>query len=125
MSTERASANVVRGIHHSGISVGDLDVALAFWESFLGTRARFRGRLDRPYLAASVGIRIDVQNTAIRLMLNFVLTLLGGAIDMFINRVLLGLDLHWNWLNMLFMAIGNSLMALIIFPLLDRFQSRD
>ncbi|MDX6580187.1 MAG: hypothetical protein QOJ47_1736 [Gaiellales bacterium] len=55
MSTEGARANVVQGIHHSGISVGDLDVALAFWESFLGTKARFRGRLDRPYLAASVG----------------------------------------------------------------------
>jgi rod shape-determining protein MreD len=77
------------------------------------------------YLAASVGIRIDVQNSTIRLMLNFVLTLLGGAIDMFINRVLLGLDLHWNWLNMLFLAIGNSLIALIVFPVLDRFQSRD
>jgi catechol 2,3-dioxygenase-like lactoylglutathione lyase family enzyme len=46
---------VVLGIHHSGISVEDLDTALAFWEPFLGTRARFRGRLDRPYLARSVG----------------------------------------------------------------------
>ncbi|HEY1984628.1 MAG TPA: rod shape-determining protein MreD [Terracidiphilus sp.] len=77
------------------------------------------------YLAASVGIRIDVQNTAIRLMLNFVLSLLCTAIDFFINRVLLGLDLHWNWLNMLFQAIGNSAIALVVFPLLDRFQQRD
>ena len=51
MSTE----SVVRGIHHSGISVGDIDVAQEFWERFLGTKARFRGRLDRPYLAQSVG----------------------------------------------------------------------
>ena len=45
---------VVLGIHHSGISVEDLDTALAFWEPFLGTR-RACGGLDRPYLASSVG----------------------------------------------------------------------
>jgi rod shape-determining protein MreD len=77
------------------------------------------------YLAASVGVRIDVQNTTIRLLLNFVLSLLCSAIVVFVNRVLLGLELHWNWLSMLFEAIGNSVIALILFPLLDRFQTRD
>jgi len=77
------------------------------------------------YLAASVGIRIDVQNTTIRLLLNFVLSLLCNAIVVFIHRVLLGLELHWNWLGMLFEAIGNSVIALFVFPLLDRFQVRD
>jgi len=77
------------------------------------------------YLAASVGIRIDVQNAIIRLLLNFVLSLLCSAIVVFIHRVLLGLELHWNWLGMLFEAIGNSAIALFIFPLLDRFQVRD
>ena len=43
----------------------------------------------------------------------------------FIHRVLLGLELHWNWLGMLFEAIGNSILALFVFPLLDRFQMRD
>jgi catechol 2,3-dioxygenase-like lactoylglutathione lyase family enzyme len=55
LSTDTPSGDIVLGIHHSGISVGDLDTALAFWEQFLGTKARFRGRLDRPYLARSVG----------------------------------------------------------------------
>lgn len=77
------------------------------------------------YLAASVGVRIDVQNSTIRLLLNFVLSLLCSAIVVFIHRVLLGLELHWNWLAMLFEAIGNSIIALILFPLLDRFQTRD
>jgi rod shape-determining protein MreD len=77
------------------------------------------------YLAASVGIRIDVQNTLIRLMLNFVLSLLCSLIDVFINRVLLGLELQWDWMNMLYLAIGNSVVALFVFPLLDRFQIRD
>jgi len=77
------------------------------------------------YLAASVGIRIDVQNSTIRLLLNFVLSLLCSAIVVFIHRVLLGLELHWNWLTMLFEAIGNSVIALFLFPMLDRFQIRD
>ncbi|HWG21119.1 MAG TPA: rod shape-determining protein MreD [Terracidiphilus sp.] len=77
------------------------------------------------YLAASVGIRIDVQNYLVRLMLNFALTLLCSAIYLFIYRVLLGMELEWNWFNPLFQAIGNSIIALILFPLLDRFQVRD
>ena len=63
-----------------------------------------------------MGIRIDVQNTAIRLLLNFVLSLLCSAIVVFIHRVLLGLELHWNWLGMLFEAIGNSVIALLPVP---------
>lgn len=77
------------------------------------------------YLAASVGIRIDVQNNAIRLMLNFFLSLLCSAIYIFIYRVLLGSELEYSWWNELFKAIGNSIVALILFPLLDRCQVRD
>src|SRR5580692_7822517 len=77
------------------------------------------------YLAASVGVRIDVQNTIIRVMLNFSLTVLCSAIYLFIYRVLLGMEFSWNWPNTLIQAIGNSVLALFIFPLLDRFQVRD
>jgi catechol 2,3-dioxygenase-like lactoylglutathione lyase family enzyme len=50
------------GVHHVGMSVADLDVALAFWEGFLGVEARWRTVLDRPYLGEHVGypgVRID------------------------------------------------------------------
>jgi len=77
------------------------------------------------YLAASVGVRIDVQHSTIRLLLNFVLSLLCSAIVVFIHRVLLGLELHWDWLGMLLEAVGNSVLALVVFPLLDRLQMRD
>ena len=77
------------------------------------------------YLAASVGIRIDVENNAIRVMLNFVLSLLCSAIYLFIYHVLLGMNLDWSWLTELLKAVGNSIIALILFPLLDRFQIRD
>ena len=42
-------------VHHIGMSVGSLDAALGFWEPFLGLAARWRTRLDRPYLSRVVG----------------------------------------------------------------------
>jgi catechol 2,3-dioxygenase-like lactoylglutathione lyase family enzyme len=44
-------------VHHVGMSVGDLDAALAFWQAFLGVPARWRRMLDRPYLADHLGIK--------------------------------------------------------------------
>ncbi len=77
------------------------------------------------FLAASVGVRIDVENHTIRLILNFLLSLLSSAIFIFVYHFLLGLDLQWNWLTELFKAIGNSIIALVLFPFLDRFQIND
>ena len=77
------------------------------------------------FIAASVGVRIDVENHTIRLILNFLLSLLSSAIFVFTYRVLLGLDLEWQWFAELFRAIGNSLIAMVLFPLLDRLQVRE
>ncbi len=77
------------------------------------------------FLAASVGIRIEVENNIVRLLLNFSLSLLSSAIYLFIYRVLLGLALDWSWLTELMRAVGNSLIAVVLFPLLDRLQMRE
>ncbi len=77
------------------------------------------------FLAGSVGIRIDVQNQTIRLALTFLLSLLSSVIYILIFRVLLGLDLQWGWLAVLMTAVGNSLIALVVFHLLDRLQIRE
>lgn len=77
------------------------------------------------FLAASVGVRIDVDNQTIRLLLNFLLSLVSSAIFVFVYRVMLGLEFEWFWLTELFRAVGNSLVALVLFPLLDRLQIRD
>jgi rod shape-determining protein MreD len=77
------------------------------------------------FLAASVGVRIDVENHTIRVLLVFLLSLLCSGIYLFIYRILLGLDLDWNWLTELAKAIGNSLIGMALFPLLDRTQIRD
>jgi len=72
-----------------------------------------------------VGVRIDVENHTIRLALNFLLSLMCSGIYLFINRILLGLDLEWNWYTELFKAVGNSVIAAVLFPLLDRAQIID
>jgi rod shape-determining protein MreD len=77
------------------------------------------------FLAGSVGVRIDVENTTIRLLLTFALSLLSSAIYLFIYRILLGLELDWSWLAELMKAVGNTVVALVLFHLLDRLQIRD
>jgi rod shape-determining protein MreD len=77
------------------------------------------------FLAGSVGVRIDVENRTIRLLLTFVLSLLSSAIYLFIYRILLGLELDWSWLAELMKAVGNTVVALVLFHLLDRLQIRD
>jgi rod shape-determining protein MreD len=77
------------------------------------------------FLAASVGVRIDVENHTIRLALNFALSLLCSGIYLFIYRYLLGMELEWNWFSELMKGLGNSVLALILFPLLDKTQIRD
>ncbi len=77
------------------------------------------------FLAASAGIRLEVDNQAIRLLLNFVLSLLSSAVYLFVMRFLLGMTLEWSWLTELLRAVGNSAIAVVLFPLLDRLQARD
>jgi len=77
------------------------------------------------FLAGSVGLRIDVDNFTIRMMMTFLLSLLSGAIYVLIYRVLLGMDQEWRWLEELMKAVGTSVAAMILFPLLDRTQIRD
>lgn len=77
------------------------------------------------FLAASVGVRIEVDNLIIRLLLNFVLSLLSSAIYLFVTRFLLGLAPEWSWVTELLRAVGNSVIALVLFPALDRLQIKE
>jgi len=77
------------------------------------------------YLAASVGVRIDVENPAIRVMLTFVLSLVSSAIYLFVARFLLGLEFEWRWLSEVITAVVNAAIALVLFPGLDRLQVRE
>jgi rod shape-determining protein MreD len=77
------------------------------------------------FLAGSVGVRIDVDNFTIRMMMTFLLSLLCSAIYILVYRVLLGMDQEWRWLEELMKAVGTTAAAMVLFPLLDRTQIRD
>ena len=77
------------------------------------------------FLAASVGARIEVDNQIVRLLVTFSLSLISSAIYLFVSRFLLGLAPEWSWLAELLRAVGNSLIALVLFPALDRLRTRD
>jgi rod shape-determining protein MreD len=77
------------------------------------------------FLAASTGVRVEVDNHAIRLVFTLVLSMVSSAIYLFVTRFLLGLEIEWSWLTELFRAMGNSVIALVLFPLLDRLQIRE
>ncbi len=53
---------MIAGVHHVGITVDDLDRAVAFWERLVGVASRDRRVLQGPQLANMVGyghVRID------------------------------------------------------------------
>lgn len=77
------------------------------------------------YLAASVGVRIDEGSLMVRVILNVGLSLLSSALYLFIFEQLLGLDKEWHWVTELLRGLGNALMALAFYPLLDRLQVKD
>lgn len=77
------------------------------------------------FLAASVGIRLVVENNLIRMLLNFTFTLLSSALILFIVRSMLGLSWSVNWMDELLRAGGNAAIGLVVFPLLDRLHLRD
>ncbi len=77
------------------------------------------------FLAASVGIRVEVDNQIVRGLMIFVLSLLSSSVYLFVSRFMLGLTIEWSWLTELFRAIGNSAIALVLFPLLDHLQIRE
>jgi rod shape-determining protein MreD len=77
------------------------------------------------YLTASLGVRIDTENIGTRLVLTFFFVLLNDGIDWILVRHLLAEPLPWGWLYHLLRAVINTLVAVILFAVLDRLKSRE
>jgi rod shape-determining protein MreD len=77
------------------------------------------------FLAGSVGVRIDVDTPTIRLLLIFLLSFLSSGVYFFVYSILLGLDQQWSWIEEPVKAVVNTLIAMALFPLLDRMEIRD
>ncbi len=77
------------------------------------------------YLAASIGVRIDVDNPGTRLMMNFLFILFASVLHVFILSRLLGMHETWFWVHELIRALVNALIGVILFALLDRMRRRE
>jgi rod shape-determining protein MreD len=72
------------------------------------------------YIAASIGVQVDVDNLVTRVLMNFGFSLLNSVILFLINRRLLGqAEAHIGWIHELLRALANTFVAVPIFYLLD------
>jgi rod shape-determining protein MreD len=78
------------------------------------------------YAAASIGLKVDVENTITRAVMNFGFCLLQSAMLFVIERFLLGENNYaLRWVHELLRAAINAGLALPIFFLLDRTRMDD
>jgi len=77
------------------------------------------------YFAASIGVRIDVDNPGTRLMMNFIFILIGSVLHVFILSRLLGMHQSWFWAHELIRALINALVGVVLFALFDRLRRRE
>lgn len=78
------------------------------------------------YIAASIGIQVDVENLTTRLLINFGFSILNSLLLFLINRRLLGSpEFHILWVHELIRATINAIVALPIFYLLDNTKRRE
>lgn len=76
------------------------------------------------YLAASIGVRVDVENPGSRLIINFAFMLLASVLHIVILGRLLGMHQHWIWVHQLIRAVVNALVGVVLFALFDRMRRR-
>ena len=73
------------------------------------------------YIAASIGVRVDVENLGTRVLMNFGFSLLQSVLLYGIERQLLGLrEFRLEWVHELIRATANTAIGLPLFLLLDR-----
>ncbi len=78
------------------------------------------------YIAASIGIQIDVENLTIRLLINFGFSILNSFLLFLINHRLLGFPgFHVLWVHEIIRASVNTVVAIPIFLLLDNTKRAD
>jgi rod shape-determining protein MreD len=78
------------------------------------------------YASASLSSRIDVENTGTRAILTFGFSLIHSVLLYLIERRLLGIHgFHVLWLHELIRALVNTLVAIPVFLLLDRWKRQD
>src|SRR5581483_2422641 len=74
------------------------------------------------YFAASIGTRLDVDHTFIRLLLSFFFYVFHQVFYWLMARALLGQTLKFNWTQDLVSGLLNAVIGIALFHLLDRLR---
>jgi len=77
------------------------------------------------YMAASIGIRVDVDNPGTRLIMGFTFILFASVLHVVILSRLLGMGETWLWAHELIRAGVNAVVGVVLFALLDRLRRRE
>lgn len=78
------------------------------------------------YAASSLGSQIDVDNLGTRALLSFGFSLVQSLLLYLIERRLLGIRaFHLLWLHELLRAVANTVVAIPVFLLLDRWKRQE
>jgi len=75
------------------------------------------------YFAASVSLRFDVENLALRFMLSFLFFLFHRFFFWLISRSLLGLEMDIELAQMVILGFLNAVVAIPLFFILDRLRT--
>ena len=99
-----------------------------FADALSGQPLGIRGIADAlvGYAASSIGVKVDVDSLATRVLMIFGFTLLESALLFLIHRTMLGeSQLHLAWVTELLRAVLNAVIAIPLFLALDHFRLRD
>ncbi len=77
------------------------------------------------FLAASLGVKLDVENPGTRVLLIFGFTLLHSFLYLVIVHRLLALSQGWSWLHEVIKAAVNAALGLVLFAMLDRTRRQE
>jgi rod shape-determining protein MreD len=77
------------------------------------------------FLAASIGMKIDVDNPITRTLMIFTFTVMDRFLYLIIVRHLIAEPLAWSWLHQLLRAAVNVILGVVLFAVLDRTRLRD
>jgi rod shape-determining protein MreD len=76
------------------------------------------------YAAASIGVRIDVENSITRLLLTAFFSVANSVLIYLIERRLLGFEMQWLWLHEMARMLANAVVGVGFFWFLDRLRRR-
>jgi rod shape-determining protein MreD len=70
--------------------------------------------------ASSIGAKVDVENPGSRFLMTFGFYLLHQFVYFIVSRGMVGTPMWWQWSHILSAALLNSVLAVMLFMVLDR-----